>query len=292
MPDILELRHGTAVLRLAPHLGGRATSLRLDPGDGAREVLAPFPEDATALLHWPKGGIYPLLPYGNRIREARLKAEGVLLRPHPDAAPHTLHGPAHRDAWAVAEHDPTAATLRLDRVADDEWPGRFEGMLRFDLVAPDRLRIGIALLNRDRTTMPAGIGLHPYFAHAPDAALDVEAPRDWPVAPDGLAEGSRPAPSVRGVLPAGDVTLYRSAWDGVATAALPGGGRIVVTRVSGPLGHVVVHRPASGAYLCLEPMSHVADAFNLATNGVTGTGAAALAPGGRIQAAVELRLAS
>ncbi|WP_376087474.1 hypothetical protein ACE7GA_14185 [Roseomonas sp. CCTCC AB2023176] len=290
MPHIIELRRGTGSLRLAPRLGGRATSLRLDAGHGARDVLAPFPEDATQLLRWPKGGIYPLLPYGNRIRDARLDAWNVTLRPHPDGAPHTLHGPAHRAIWTAHAHDAATAILNLDRPADDEWPWHFEGELRFDLAAPDRLFIAIALTNRDATPMPAGIGLHPYFTTAPDALISAEAPLDWPFAPDGLAGPSRPAPSPRGTLPAGDLTLYRSEWNGLAEAGLPGGGRLVLRRLSGPLDHLVIHRPATNPYLCLEPMSHVADAFNLAVRSVPGTGAATLQPGERMEGSVEIAL--
>ncbi len=290
MPLILELRNGSATLRLAPHLGGRVTALRLDAGTGARPVLFPFPEDATNLLRWPKGGLYPLLPYGNRIRDSRLIAHRVTLRPHPDAAPHTLHGPAHRDAWTVEERGPAGATLRLDRAADEEWPWRIEGRLRFDLVTPDRARIDVALTNRDDRPMPGGLGLHPYFAHAPDAAVSVDASLDWPAAPDGMTERSRPAPAMQGPLPPGEVTLHRSGWRGAATAALPTGGRIGLARLSGPLDHLVVHRPAAGRYLCLEPTSHVADAFNLASHGVPGTGAVTLGPGERMMAEVEIAL--
>lgn len=47
----------------------------------------------------------------------------------------------------------------------------------------------------------------------------------------------------------------------------------------GRVGHLVVHRPESLAYLCLEPVSHVADGFNLAARGVPDTGTRWLAPG-------------
>ena len=42
--------------------------------------------------------------------------------------------------------------------------------------------------------------------------------------------------------------------------------------------HLVVHRPDTMAYLCLEPVSHMANAFNLAAHGVAGVGSRLLAP--------------
>lgn len=54
---ITELAQGAARARLAPHLGGRVTALSLAaPGREAVELLLPFPEDTSELLHWPKGG--------------------------------------------------------------------------------------------------------------------------------------------------------------------------------------------------------------------------------------------
>ncbi len=43
--------------------------------------------------------------------------------------------------------------------------------------------------------------------------------------------------------------------------------------------HLVVYRPDNLAYLCLEPVSHVADGFNQAARGVQDTGTRWLAPG-------------
>src|SRR3954452_16426816 len=107
--SVIQLEAGHAVLRAAPALGGRITALRLVP-EGASDsvdVLLPFPEETKpdALLHWPRGGIYPLLPYGNRIRNARLVFRGRVhdLPARPDAARHTLHGPAHRAPWHVSQ---------------------------------------------------------------------------------------------------------------------------------------------------------------------------------------------
>mgnify|MGYP001073669391 CR=1 FL=1 len=58
-----------------------------------------------------------------------------------------------------------------------------------------------------------------------------------------------------------------------------------------PLDHLVFHVPAGGRYLCLEPVSHVADAFNLAASGKAGTGARVLRAGEAISATMRIELA-
>jgi len=43
-------------------------------------------------------------------------------------------------------------------------------------------------------------------------------------------------------------------------------------------------------YLCLEPVSHVADGFNLAARGVAGTGAVLLPSGGVLRGQMTISL--
>jgi aldose 1-epimerase len=48
---------------------------------------------------------------------------------------------------------------------------------------------------------------------------------------------------------------------------------------SNTLNHLVVHQPEGMPYVCIEPVSHVADAFNLVERGVDRTGAMFLGAG-------------
>jgi len=50
-------------------------------------------------------------------------------------------------------------------------------------------------------------------------------------------------------------------------------------------------QPPQPLYLCLEPVSHVADGFNLAAGGVPGTGTVQLPPGGVLEGRMSLSLA-
>lgn len=297
MGQIVELQAGAARARVLPDAGGRISTLRLQQGPGgvALEVLHPYPEDFFDPLRWGKGGIYPLIPYSNRIAGAHVQVEGrsIALQPHPDVLPHTLHGNAHAQPWTLEAADAGTATLVLHSPAGPAWPWRYEARMRLAL-APDNLAVDIALTNRDAHTMPAGLGLHPYFRHRPDAALGYSAGAVWDATPAFLATAAR-RPSEQEdhadarALPAGGLTRYVADWDGLATVALPEGARLQI-RADDTLRHLVVHRPDNLAYLCLEPVSHVADGFNLAARGVAGTGTRLLAPGESLQARVAFRL--
>ena len=105
----------------------------------------------------------------------------------------------------------------------------------------------------------------------------------WLPSPDFLATSARTPASDETYRPAralqpGGLTHYAGGWDGQADVELPDGGylRIAADPV---FSHLVVHRPDNLAYLCLEPVSHVADGFNLADGGMPGTGTVVLQPG-------------
>ena len=56
------------------------------------------------------------------------------------------------------------------------------------------------------------------------------------------------------------------------------------------LRHLVVHRPDNLAYLCLEPVGHVADGFNMAAHGIPHTVARLFGPGASLAASLRLRV--
>lgn len=294
--EVLQLNSGAASARLVPAAGGRVSTLRLSADGGAAvDVLHPYPEDHADLLHWGKGGIYPLLPYSNRIAHARLSVPGaeLRLRPHPDAQPHTLHGHAHRLPWRVERCDASSAGLSLAAPAGPEWPWHLEGRLDVTL-HESQLLLRVTLRNADTRAMPAGIGLHPYFCHVPDAALSYRARTLWPGTPEFLATHAR-APLADEIhdtprpLPPGGLTRYAGDWDGTAEVQLPARARLRI-EAEPVFGHLVVHRPDNQAYLCLEPVSHVADGFNLAARGAGGTGTRWLQPGESLAGEVRLVL--
>lgn len=301
MNQVVQLQSGGACARLVPAAGGRISALRLvGPNDTSVGVLYPYPEDFFDALRWAKGGIYPLMPYSNRIANAtvHVNGEAIGLRPHPDAAPHTLHGNAHVLPWQLSHLDANSAVMTLDSPASAAWPWHYTGRLRVEL-SPGQLSVQMDLCNVDTKVMPAGMGLHPYFRHRPDARLAYRATQLWPTTRDFLAQIARPPHEDETYMPArtlpiGGLTDYVGGWDGVAIIELPAEGPNPGPRLSiqaDPVfGHLVVHRPDTMAYLCLEPVSHVADGFNLAARGVRDTGTRLLAPCECIRGTICLQL--
>jgi aldose 1-epimerase len=274
----LSLTAGPLRLVLRPAWGGRVLSLtHRDHG----ALLVPI--TATEFLPdaWPRGGAYPLVPFHTRVSEARFSFQGrdIALPPHPDTAPNALHGFASRRAWQ-GEADTDTAHLDLRHPGDSAWPWRLRARQAFRL-APDRLEIALSVTNDDALPMPAGLGWHPYFP--PVAALHTDARHFWPVRPDLTPTGERRDASEQ----TGD-TRYLSDWRRCGLT-LASGARLTLT-ASADLTHLVAYQAPAG-YLCLEPVSHLANA--LAEPPAEPRDAMRpLAPGETLSATVTLTLAA
>lgn len=296
MTTILELRSGRSRVRVAPALGGRITSATLAHGDAPPvAILQPYPETALDLLPWAKGGIYPLVPYSGRIRDAKLMHEGrlVQLAPHPGGEPHTLHGISHQRDWDVLHASDNTAEIHYRHAPDAHWPWPFESGLRVTVEA-NALRIDVSLANTGNGTMPGGIGLHPFVSSLPGDELLYEANPPWPYDKDFLA-GEPPLgrPSKQTVtaseFAAGEVTRFHGGLVGDLLLRRRGGPGLRFM-VGDSFRHVVIHRPAGSSYVCIEPVSHVADGFNLSARGVAGAGTCILGPGEKMKGQLEIRL--
>lgn len=228
--------------------------------------------------------MYPLMPYSNRIENARLLLDGevIAIASHPEARPHSLHGNAHTQPWLATQTAPTSATLTLDSPASSAWPWAYHACQRFDLTAT-QLAVTLKLTNTSARRMPAGIGLHPYFRHETAALVGHNAKRCWPANHEFFPTSSRllrPEEAYAAPRPLTDGTMtdYFCDWNGVAHLELPGGSTLNLS-CDPVFAHFVVHRPPVPAYLCLEPVSHVTNAFNLAAKGIADTGSQVLEPG-------------
>ncbi|MEJ1158428.1 aldose epimerase family protein [Prosthecomicrobium sp. N25] len=278
----MDLVRGAVSATLAPARGGRLARLTV----AGRDVVAPMDGWGPDPRIWPKTGAYPLVPYSNRIRDGllRFRDRSYRLTPHPDAAPSTLHGTGHLRPWATEAAREGAASLVLRHEPDEHWPWAFEARQDFTLTG-DGIAVDIALRNTGTEAFPAGIGWHPFVPAGPDATVTVDAGTAWVLDASGLPTGaSGPAPA--GPSPA---SAHLSVWRR-ARLAEPDGWTVTLTADPNFL-HFIVWRPPGGRYACLEPVSHLADGFNLAALGLAAPEAAGLVvlePGATLRGTVTL----
>lgn len=287
--NVADLAAGDLRVTVAPEAGGRIAKFWRETPKGQVHILQPMGPDAFDPFNWPKGGCYPLVPFSNRIRNGRFVFEGRERRLplHPGTSD-ALHGFTQRRPWTIAAK--TAASLTMTLIhTQDEWDWAFTTSQLLDLT-DDALTVTLTVKNLSDAPMPLGFGLHPYFAVALGDRIAFDAQWNWAI-DGGFVATHREAKPLHYDAPqsAAGRTDYLSGWSRKATIARQDGTTIRLS-ASDALDHFVFHVPDGGAYLCLEPVSHVADAFNLAPSGHEGTGLHVLAPGAAVEASVRMEI--
>jgi aldose 1-epimerase len=229
------------------------------------EVLRTMRQSSKAVLD---SSCFPLIPYCNRLKDGRFQWRGHAVSLPLNFLPelNTLHGLGWQSSWEITEKALAKVDLRCANSTPDSWiwPYRAEQTITLD----DRgCTIALSLANTGSETMPAGLGLHPYFRRRPETRVRFDAETvmlsDGATMPTGIE-----APAAHfGDFAAGAVLLpetidhcYRN-WGGTVTIE-DDLGTIAMTASGAP--HLHLYAPADGSALCCEPVSHTPDALNRA----------------------------
>ncbi len=232
---------------------------------------------------------FPLVPYSNRIGDARFAWAGEARQLAPNFAPepHAIHGLGWRRDWAVESQSATAVTLVCHHAPDADWPWAFVARQTI-AVAGGTVSLGHAAENQAPAPGPRGVGPHPKFDSA-GAHLQFAAATVWSNGADRLPTDAAP-PTGRfdfagGADVAGGVVDHcYEEWGGQATVAWTGRRYRLAISASSALPCAVVYIPADGGAFCFEPVPHA----NNALNRPDAAPMPVVAPGAAFQA--ELRL--
>lgn len=259
--EALTLSDRHVTVDLYPAAGGRIGQISV----GGRSLLK-GPEHASGWAAW---GSYPMLPWSNRIPGGKVRVgESSFDVPvnWPDGS--AIHGLAATRPWTVTASGPRHAELVVEI---DEAGYRIAAVQQFALT-PSALVFDVSLTNVGRESVPAGLGIHPWFA---EGSLFVPAELAW----DG--DGPLPTGTTRPVGPDDDLRQARPAppmdrcYAGLTGSACRIGD--VWLRWNGPITHVVVYTREDG-WVCVEPTTMANDGFRLLGEGHADTGVVVLEP--------------
>lgn len=208
------------------------------------------------------GAAYPLVPFSNRIANGRLVfgSETILLAPNWPGQAHPMHGDGWARAWTVERSNGGSAELVYVHDGKSGWPFRYRARQTFS-IAGDRLEVRMSLQNLEARDVPAGLGLHPFFARDADCELRCSTAAVWHVDAEVL-------PTTRTAVPdEWDFSMSRRVdgialdncfedWDGRAEIAWPSRGLGLAIEASQPFRHLVIFIPPGRPYFCVEPVSH------------------------------------
>ena len=283
---MVELRTGSAVLAVSPEAGGVITRYASEHDGAIIEWLRPAAADAVARRAAGDTSCFPLVPFSNRIRDARFHFRGRLIQlpQNFQPEPHAIHGHGWRAAWTVVDTSDTGLTIEYRHPAG-AWPWAYRARQAFSL-ARDGLRVRFSVTSAASEPMPVGFGLHPYFIRTSGVRVRAAVGRMWRSDERKMPAGLVTPPADllmdgRGLSP--DATPLDNNFVG-------SGGRVQIEWpewdarlhiVADPVFEcLVVYTPAGRDFFCVEPATNCIDAFNLADVGRTDTGMLVLQPGG------------
>jgi len=284
MTTSLHLSGGKLRCDIRPDLGGCLAGLWW----GDLPVLRSTPAEALTTVRL--AGSYPLVPYSNRVAQARLKWAGTS---HPlvqnnAAEPHAIHGVGWQRPWEVLEADAQFALLSYEHKPDADWPFAFDTSQAFRL-CDDEIELTLSITNQSSQAAPVGLGWHPYFVKRAGSHLRFAAGGRWEMGADKLPTRRLPSPGLDQDCAALDVDHCFDGWNGEAVL---GDGQLRIRLVSSLSRLVVFTNPARDT-VAIEPVSHVNNAVNLlGQEGMTADalGLKVLLPGESMTATMAIRV--
>jgi aldose 1-epimerase len=253
----LRLSHQDMVCELRPDLGGSIAGLWL----GGVPVLRSTP---GAQLHSVRAsGCYPLVPFSNRIAQAKLVWNGTshpLVRNFNDE-PHAIHGVGWQRPWTVLDHSDNTALISYEHRPDSHWPFAFDVSQAFALQGHS-LQVSLSITNQSAQAAPVGLGWHPYFVKRPGSHLRFAATGVWEMGEDKLPTVRRAAPGLDSDCQALRIDNCFDGWDGQAHLT----DTLLHTRIEANLQHLVVYTHADLDMVAIEPVSHVNNALHLSSH--------------------------
>jgi aldose 1-epimerase len=284
---LIELRFEDRRVLLAPHVGGAIAAFYDLPdggnggngggsGRGALHWLRPASADALAACNPLGMASFPLLPYCNRLRDARFAFDGreVDLSADGNAFDHALHGHAWRRPWRVGLVSSNRVELHLNHEPSSEpahhWPYRYEATQRFEL-DDSGLFVTMSIRNLADQPMPFGMGHHPYYPRTPATRIHTNVRAMWHATPDLLPTSLAAHPCVDALAsPEGlsadayDLDNNFAGWSRSATIDWPDEHRSVTLCADAPFDHMVLFAPSAHPdQLCVEPVTNTVDFLNL-----------------------------
>ena len=273
-------------LVLAPDQGGCVSAFRWKGCD----ILRPF-DDKTVSAAPTDFAAFPLFPFSGRIENARFSFENddYALTPNFPPEPHAIHGNAWQSRWQLLEQSRHSVHFFFEHDGTD-WPWSFRAEQGFALTN-NGLRVDLTLTNLSETTMPGGIGWHPYFPRG-NATLEADVSAVWLSGDDMIPEAPEPLTTETDLTHPRDVSQLRL--DNAFSAGMRGAqirwedqSKSVTMTASEALRHLVVYTPEGEDFFCVEPVSHSPNAVN-SEQTPSITGLQILEPGDSLAASISL----
>lgn len=271
-PDFIQIgtQEAQAVVTLA---GGCIAAYRLVSENNELDLLRPLTVSQAGAIDPLTSASFPLIPYPNRIKNGHFHfMDGSYQLPlNFDGHPHSIHGVGWQAPWHLTLQEDYQVTIELP-YEGAEWPFAFHAVQVFTLNGAT-LHHELQITNTNKTPMPVGLGMHPYFPRHGQATLTADVDAVWLTDDTCLPIERVPCPDHWNLSAGANVdTLHCDnqfePWSRCARIAWPGKKMSLELTASDDLDRLVVYAPAGEEFFCVEPVSQMTDAFNRSANGM------------------------
>jgi len=288
MDHEIALSAGNLTVGICPAGGGSISRFFWADGTSTVELMRPADKRAIAeaLAGDPRGmASFPLVPFSGRIDRGRYTFEGREFQLPLNFAPepHAIHGDGWKAPWKV--ENTTMNSLELSFAHEDPKNGISYTATQNFSISDTELEVKMSITNTGDASIPVGLGLHPAFVKTPKATLTAGVTGVWLSGELQLPSHVAPIPdewdfSKGRVMSELTIDNNFADWDQSAKIRWPEWDATVEIKSSAELGKLVVYCPSGDDFFCVEPVSNVADGFNLRNKSVEGTGTHIIAPNG------------
>jgi aldose 1-epimerase len=298
--QIAALENDRLRLEIAPQAGASVVSFTARLRGAWVPLWRPTPPEGLASGNSSLMSSFALIPYSNRIRDARFRFAGrsYELRPNTPEG-HAIHGDVRKRPWRLTAQSTSALDLDFDsRDFDDvNFPFPFAARLSYRLSGAE-LEIRATVRNTGGEPMPAGIGFHPYYQRtlvAPDERVTLQA------AVRGVFAEQVPTQPAVVLRPEQDFSREKpvpsegfdhcfTGWNGEARIRWPKSGVSAQVRCNATLDHLILFTPPNQPFFALEPVSNANNGVNLLADGIPDSGVRVLAPDAELDARFSLQI--
>jgi aldose 1-epimerase len=255
---------GDDVCCVAPYLGGSITQWTVQ----GQAMLRTMPPNRSALGDPYQAASFPLVPYSNRIANARFQWNDKFMELARNflPEPHAIHGVGLAMPWQVEAQDDSSILLSFLHEPGAGWPWAFHARQKITL-SEGRLDVALRVENLESDPVPLAFGHHPYLP-SENAYLQFASRAVWSqgdnglpetlIKPEGIFDFSRMAPVARA-----DIDHCFAGWGRTAKVSWPGKPWALEIHASEGLDNAVVCIRRDENVFCFEPVPHMINAINM-----------------------------
>ncbi|MBR5129616.1 MAG: aldose 1-epimerase [Alphaproteobacteria bacterium] len=272
MKEII-LKNKDLQIGILPEIGASLSFLRYKEQDILRPTDKNIPD-----LDANNTSMFLMLPFCGRIRGGSFVYWGITrkMKKNQVGVADPIHGDGWKSTWEIVEQSDISATLKMSHDKENGFPFSYDAEVVYKL-DETQLSVSLKITNNAILPMPCGMGIHPFFVKTKDMELEFPTKMVWTHESDPIFDRPYPTPeawqfSKKKPLKTAVFDTCFSGFDGTAKLIYPENKYTVCMKSDQQFGHIVLYTPKGKNFVCLEPCTNASNAFNLAANGVIGTG--------------------